>query len=355
MVSASHNPKQYNGLKMVRAKASPMGGETGIYEIRDLVKTGQFKDAEKKGEISKKEGILSEEVEEQKKDIDWKRIKPMKVVADAANSMGAVDMEAMFKDLPLEVIQLNFELDGTFPSHPADPLEEDNLKQLKGAVKKEGADIGIASDGDGDRYFFVDEKGETVPQPILRGLMAQIELEKNPGATVCYDIRPGRITREMIEEAGGNPCVTKVGHSLIKKKMLEVDAIFGGESSGHYFYKFDYGTFEAPITFVLKFLTYVSKVDKPVSEIIAPYDKYYHSGEINFEVDQKEEKVEKVAQKYEGTCDISKLDGITVTCEDFWFNIRPSNTESLLRLALEATSKEKMEEKKKEIEMMIKG
>jgi phosphomannomutase len=226
---------------------------------------------------------------------------------------------------------------------------------LKEAVIKENADLGIASDGDGDRYFFVDEKGNTVPQPILRGLMAQIELKNNPGATVCYDIRPGRITKEMIEEAGGNPCVTRVGHSLIKKKMLEEDAIFGGESSGHYFYKFDYGTFEAPVLFVLKFLTYISNQNKPVSEIVAPYDKYFHSGEINFEVGDKQAKMDEVEEKYKGRCEISKLDGVTVTCDDFWFNIRPSNTEPLLRLALEAVSKEKMQEKKKELVDLIKS
>lgn len=354
MVSASHNPKEYNGLKMVRAKAKPMGGETGIYEIRDLVKKGSFKDADKKGSVIKKDGVVEEEIKVQRKDTDWKKIKPLKIVADAANAMGALDIEAMFKDLPCKLIKINFNLDGTFPVHPPDPLKKENLEMLKEAVKKEKADLGIASDGDGDRYFFVDEKGSTVPQPILRGLMAQIELKKNPGATVCYDIRPGRITREMIEQAGGEPCVTKVGHSLIKKKMLEEGAIFGGESSGHYFYKFDYGTFEAPIVFVLKFLTHISQKDKPVSEIIEPYDKYFHTGEINFEVDDKEGKMEEIKKMYEDKCEISTLDGVTVTCDDFWFNVRPSNTEPLLRLALEAVSKKKMEEKKKELVSLIK-
>lgn len=353
MVSASHNPKEYNGLKMVRAKGKPMGGETGIYEIRDMVQEDSFEDAERKGQVTKKTGVVEEEVRVQREGIDWQEIKPLKIVADAANAMGALDIKAMFADLPCELIEMNFELDGSFPVHPPDPLDEENLEMLKESVKDHGADLGISSDGDGDRYFFVDEKGETVPQPILRGLMAQIELEENPGATVCYDIRPGRITKEMIEEVGGNPCVTKVGHSLIKAKMLDEGAIFGGESSGHYFYKFDYGTFEAPVVFVLKFLAYISKQDKPVSEIIAPYDKYHHSGELNFKVEDKEGKMEEVAKKYEGECEISKLDGVTVTCDEFWFNIRPSNTEPLLRLALEAVSKEKMEEKKKELVEII--
>lgn len=355
MVSASHNPKEYNGLKMVRAKGKPMGGETGIYEIRDIVKEDSFEHSDKKGRVTKKEGVVEEEVKVQTDDVDWKSIKPLKIVADAANAMGALDIKAMFKNLPCEVIELNFELDGSFPVHPPDPLKEENLEMVKEAVPKEGADLGIATDGDGDRYFFVDEKGQTVPQPILRGLMAQIELEDNPKATVCYDIRPGRITREMIEEAGGNPCVTKVGHSLIKKKMLEEGAIFGGESSGHYFYKFDYGTFEAPIVFVLKFLAYVSKQDKSVSEIIAPYDKYFHSGEINSEVEDKKGKMDELEEKYKDSCEVSRLDGVTITCDDFWFNVRPSNTEPLLRLNLEAKTKEIMKQKKKEVLKLIRS
>jgi phosphomannomutase len=353
-VSASHNPKEYNGFKMVRTKAVPMGGETGIYEIRDLVKKDKFISSDIKGKVVKRKGVVEREVRVQRKNIEWKKIKPFKIVVDTGNGMGALDIKAMFKDLPCKLIKLNFKLDGTFPVHLPDPLKEENLRMLKETVVKNKADLGIASDGDGDRYFFVDEKGKTIPQSILRGLMAQIELEKHPGATVCYDIRPGKITQEMIEEAGGKPVVTRVGHSLIKEKMLEVGAIFGGESSGHYFYKFDYGTFEAPIVLVYKFLLYLSEQNKPVSEVIKPYDKYYHSGEINSRVEDKEAKLEEIAKKYSDG-KISKLDGITVEYSDFWFNVRPSNTESLLRLNLEAVSKKKMEEKKDEILKLIRS
>jgi phosphomannomutase len=268
--------------------------------------------------------------------------------------MGALDVEAMFKGLPCELVRINFKLDGTFPVHPPDPLKEENLELLKKEVIKNKADLGIAPDGDGDRYFFVDEKGQSVPQPILRGLMAQIELKENPGATVCYDIRPGKITKEMIEEVGGKAVVTRVGHTLIKEKMLEVDAIFGGESSGHYFYKLPYGTFEAPIVLVLKFLTYLSEQDKSLSDVVVPYKKYFHTGEVNSEVEDKEGKMKEIEEKY-SECEINKLDGISMDCGDFWFNVRPSHTESLLRFALEAKTKEIMEQKRDEIIKMIRG
>jgi phosphomannomutase len=222
------------------------------------------------------------------------------------------------------------------------------LVDLKEKVKAEKADLGIALDGDGDRMFFIDEKGEEVPQSILRGLMAQIELKNQPGATVCYDIRPGRATTDMIEEAGGKAVMTRVGHSLIKAKMEEVGAIFGGESSGHYFYKFEYGIFDSALVLLTKFLEYISQQNKPVSEIIQPYKRYYHSGEINSVVEDKKAAIKRLAGKY-SDADISYLDGITVTYDDFWFNVRPSNTEPKLRLNLEAKTPELMEQKRDEV------
>jgi len=353
-VSASHNPKEYNGLKMVRAEAAPMGGETGIYEIRDMISKNNFSKSNVKGKVTKKRKVVDKTVRIQRKNIDWKRIKPFKIVVDTGNGMGALDVQAIFSELSCEIVKLYFKLDGTFPIHTPDPLKEENLKWVKDAVLKEKADLGIAVDGDADRWFFIDEKGETVPQPVLRGLMAQIELKNNPGATVCYDVRPGRITREMIEEAGGDPCVTRVGHSLIKKKMIEVGAIFGGESSGHYFYKFDYGTFEAPVVLVLKFLLYISEQNKPLSEILEPYKKYFNSGEINSEVEDKVGKIKEITEKYKDG-KISKLDGITVEYSDFWFNVRPSNTENLLRLIVEAKTKNIMKERKDEIIQIIRS
>ena len=351
-VSASHNPKEYNGLKMTRGRGIPVGGDTGIMEIKDLVVKNKFENAKTKGKVAKRDNVLIDAEIVQSKNIDTSKIKPFKIVADAANAMGALDLESVFSQLSCKLVKLNFKLDGTFPAHHPDPLKEETLTQLKEAVVKEKADMGIAPDGDGDRYFFIDEKGETVPQPILRGLMAQIELKENPGATVCYDVRPGRITRDMIEEVGGKAVVTRVGHSLIKETMLKEDAVFGGESSGHYFYKFPYGTFEAPIVLVLKFLLYLSEQNKPLSEVIKPYKRYFHSGEINSDVKDKEAKMEEIVKKYSDG-KLSRLDGITIEYPDYWFNVRASNTEPLLRFALEAKTKELMGKKRDEITKLI--
>jgi phosphomannomutase len=244
---------------------------------------------------------------------------------------------------------MNFDLDGTFPVHQPDPLDPKNLEILRAAVREHHADLGIAPDGDGDRYFFVDETGEIVRQEILRGIMAQIALRETPGATVCYDIRPGKITKDLIEEAGGTAVVTRVGHSHIKKAMIESGAVFGGESSGHYFYKFPFGTFEAPATFVTKFLRWVSQQTTPLSQVIAPYRaKYANSGEINSEVHDVGAVIEKIQQRY-ADGEISLLDGVTVTYPNYWFNVRGSNTEPLIRLNLEATTKELMEQKRDEV------
>lgn len=351
-VSASHNPKEYNGFKLVKNKAIPISKDTGINKIKNTILENTFLPTTTKGEIIKKENVLDELIEEQLTGIDVTDIKKFKIVVDAANAMGALDMEEFFKKVPVNLIKMNFNLDGTFPAHQADPLDDKNLEQLKEAVIKNGADFGIAPDGDGDRYFFVDEKGNTLRQEILRGIMAQIELKENPGATVCYDIRPGRITKDMIEKSGGTAIVTKVGHSLIKETMITNDAIFGGESSGHYFYKRPYGTFEMPIIQVAKFLKFLSDKNEVFSEIIKPYQKYFHSGEINFKVQNVTEKLAEVEKIYKDA-EINKLDGLTIEYPDWWFNLRGSNTEPVLRLNMEASSQELMEEKTKELSELI--
>jgi phosphomannomutase len=320
--------------------------------LAEIVKQEDFIQAQETGKIIEKTDVLETEIQEILKEIDIKSIKPYKIVVDAANSVGALDMKAIFEHLPCELVPLYFELNGTFPNHEADPLKPENLVDLKEKVKADKADLGIALDGDGDRMFFIDEKGEEVPQSILRGLMAQIELKKQPGATVCYDIRPGRATTDMIEEAGGKAVITRVGHSLIKAKMEEVGAIFGGESSGHYFYKFEYGIFDSALVLLTKFLEYISQQNKPVSEIIQPYKRYYHSGEINSMVEDKKAAIKRLADKY-SDADISYLDGITVSYDDFWFNVRPSNTEPKLRLNLEAKTPELMEQKRDEVLTII--
>jgi phosphomannomutase len=351
-VSASHNPKEYNGLKIVRHNGIPVSKDSGIFEIRDIILNDAFvKKPAVPGNLTTQNNIVDDEVENQLVGLDITKIKPFKIVIDGSNGMGSVDMAALFSKLPCEVIKMNFELDGTFPAHGADPMKAENTQQLREMVVAEHADLGIAPDGDGDRIFFFDEKGELLPQAILRGIMAQIELREHPGALVCYDIRPGRITKDMIDQVGGKSIVTAVGHSIIKEAMIKNDAIFGGESSGHYFYKLPYGTFEAPMILVEKFLEYISEQNKPLSEIVAPYKIYFNSGEINTDVGNAEAiqaKIAEIKNKYSDGVQ-TFIDGLTVEYPDYWFNVRGSNTEPLIRLTVEAKSEEIMEEKLKEV------
>jgi len=354
IVSASHNPKEYNGCKMVRKHAIPISKETGIYTIRDLVQKNIFTDHEK-GTITQKMDVLEDQMNHDLNYINKDNIRSFHIVADPANSMGAQYLDSLFKLIPCTLTKINFELDGTFPAHQADPLNEENMKQLKEKVVEVGADLGIATDGDGDRVFLVDEKGETIPPYILRGLLAKIFLRQHPKSPICYDIRPGRITRDMILEHGGIPVVTQVGHSLIKEKMREVDAVFAGESSGHFFLRFDHGFYEAPVVMIGKILEELTIKNCQFSELVKPYKKYIHSGEINSKVEDKEGKMNHIVSLYKDAKKIDYLDGITIEYDDYWFNIRSSNTESLLRLNLEAKTQEIMEEKRDELLLIIRS
>ena len=351
-VSASHNPKEYNGFKIVRKKAIPVSKDTGIYKIRELVINNNFSVA-KKGITTKRENVLHDQLNHDLNYTNIKKIKPFKIVADPGNAMGAQYLEAIFSKLPCELIKMYFNLDGTFPNHQADPLKDENLVDLKNKVLEEHADLGIATDGDGDRIFFIDEKAETVPPHILRGLLAKIFLREKPGATICYDIRPGKITKDMIVKYGGKPVMTRVGHSLIKEKMREVNSYFAGESSGHYFLKFDDSYYEAPIVIILKILEELSESGLTLSNLINPYKRYFHTGEINSEVDDKQGKIKELGDIFKDAKNINYLDGITIEYDDFWFNVRPSNTEPLLRLNLEANSREKMQEMRDKVLKII--
>ena len=353
MVSASHNPAQYNGIKLVREGAKPFGQGNGMEELQKIVEQNEFVISENKGNIISKEEMLFTQTKEEEKFADLKKIRPMKIVADAANAMGAQYLSELFADLPqIELIKMNFDLDGTFPSHEADPFKDENIADLKKRVLQEKADLGIATDGDGDRIFFIDNKGELVEPSIIRGIMAELFLRDNPGSTICYDIRPGKITRDMIEQNGGVPSVTRVGHSLIKKQMLETGAIFGGESSGHFFVKFPYGVFEAPMVVTLKLLQELSEKNISLADYTEPLKKYFHSGEINFKVADKNAVTQKLKEKF-ADAEISDLDGLTFEYPDFWFNVRASNTESLLRLNLEGINKKIVENKLGEIKKII--
>jgi phosphomannomutase len=350
-VSASHNPPEHNGFKMVRTRGVPVSKDSGISQIRDWAVENHWVD-EKQGTLEQKEGVLEELVEVQKKWVDWSKTKPFKIVVDTANGMGGLDVPRMFENSNCEITELNFKLDGSFPVHQADPLKEENLAWVKKAVIEQKADLGIAIDGDADRYFFIDENGETVHQDVLRGIVAQIMLGRFPGQKMGYDVRPGRATIDLIESAGGIPVVNRVGHSLIKEQMLRENIVFSGEISGHYFFKQDYGTFEAPTILVGLILDYLSKSGKKLSQLWKPHAIYFHSGEINSEVADKDEIIAEIGEKYKDG-KVSRLDGISVEYSDYWFNVRPSNTESKLRLNLEARTKDVMETKRDEVLALI--
>lgn len=347
IVSASHNPKEWNGFKIVREKALPVSENTGLHELKEKIEKQEVSPSQTKGSIETTSQVLTEQIKHDLSFSHLDNISPLKVVVDAANGMGAQYMEALAKHINIDLIKLNFSLDGTFPAHEADPLKEENLQPLKDKVVEEKADLGISIDGDGDRVFFVDETGNSIKQSIIRAILSKIFLRDKPGSKICYDIRPGQITEDVIRQEGGIPIETKVGHSLIKQRTIQENAYFAGESSGHFFLNMDIGCFEVPVIATLKLLEEFSSTNS-VSEYINPYDKYFHSGEINRKVKDKQAVLERIKHKYSDG-DINLLDGVSVKYDQFWFNVRTSNTEEKVRLNLEAKDEKTMTEKTQEI------
>lgn len=352
MISASHNPKEWNGFKLVRAKSFPVSLETGINYLKDKVLENRFLPVQIPGEVYKNDKALKDCLNNALTFVGSNKIKKLKIVTDTANAMGGVYLKPLLEALELSCEYINLELDGTFPVHEADPLQEKNLEQLRSVIKKEGADLGIASDGDGDRLFFIDNEGEIINPAVLRGLLAKIFLEDRPGSKIGYDVRPGKITKDLIIENGGIPVITKVGHSLIKEQMIKEKIYFAGESSGHFYLNSENGCFEYPEIMVIKLLIFLSKSEKPLSEIIKPYNKYFHSGEINTSVLNKEEVFKRITDKYKDG-ETLLLDGVSINYKDFWFNVRGSNTEEKIRLNLEAINSDLLEEKTKEVLALI--
>ncbi|PKM91236.1 hypothetical protein CVU82_04290 [Candidatus Falkowbacteria bacterium HGW-Falkowbacteria-1] len=352
MVSASHNPKEWNGFKMTRERAIPISGNSGIDFLKKEIINNDLKSVKNKGKLSKKKNVLQDQIKYDLKHGAPKKIKPFKIVADPANAVGGLFITELFKHLSCKLIKINFKLDGSFPSHEADPIKDENLKQIKKEVLKQKADLGITTDGDGDRIFFIDDKGSLIDQSIIRGLLAKLFLREKPGSKIGFDVRPGKITEDLILENKGKPTKTRVGHSLIKEQMLKDNIYFSGESSGHFFLNMEIGCFEVPNIVILKLLEEFSKDIKPVSEQIKKYKKYFHSGEINREVKDKE-KVFKLLEKEFNKGKINKLDGLSIAFPDFWFNVRGSNTENKMRLNLEAINKETMEKMKNKILKII--
>lgn len=343
MISASHNPAKYNGFKLTRERAIPIGGDTGIKEIARIMERELFDVPGAVGQVEVIEGIPALHVAAEMAFAKVHQLPRFKIVADSANGMGAQYLDLAFKEIECDVTRMYWELDGTFPNHEADPFKAENTEALRAKVVEMGADLGIATDGDGDRIFFIDNKGELVDPAIVRGVIARAMLRRYPGATICYDIRPGKITEDMIREAGGMPVVTRVGHALIKEKMREVDAVFAGESSGHFYMKMPEGSYEAPVATMLVFLSELMKAEgKTLAELVAPLKKYAHSGEINFHVEDKAGALKRLKEHFKDG-DQNELDGLSVEYKTYWFNVRASNTEPVLRLNLEAADKTTME------------
>lgn len=355
-VSASHNPAEYNGFKMVRERGIAVGGDSGIYEMRRMIQEDDLAPlVEIPGTLGTKEKVEEIAIQEFLKFAGNPEIKPFKIVIDTANAMGIVDYGALFEHIPGEFIKMNFELDGTFPAHEADPLKPENTEDLRKRVVAENANLGIASDGDSDRVFIIDEKGETVPSPILYTILAHIERDENPNDALAYEIRLGNLIPE--EFPNTTLVQTPVGHSIIKSYMVKNNAVFGGEISGHYFFRLPWGTYEAPTLLVVKLLAWLSKQDKPLSEIVAGYKRYVSSGEVNTKVANREEvdaKVEEIKAKYNNG-EQTTIDGVKVSYPDYWFSVRASNTEPLIRLIVEAKDPAIMEAKRDEILAIIRS
>lgn len=353
MVSASHNPAAYNGFKLTREMAIPVSGESGIVDMANWIEADNQIAPRDPGSIEMVENIPSLAAKAEFAHAGSHPIKKMKIVCDSANGMGAQFLDELFKVVDADVTRMFWDFDGNFPNHEADPFKPENIVDIQAKVLETGADLGIATDGDGDRIFFIDNKGRLVIPAVLRGMLAQIVLRDAPGATIAYDIRPGKITEDMIVEAGGIPSIARVGHSLIKEQMRSVGAVFGGESSGHFFYTFPTGTYEGPVTVAAQILQEITRRGESLADIVEPLERYVHSGEINFKVEDKSGMMEALKNKY-ADGELNELDGITITFDNFWFNVRGSNTEPKLRLNLEASDKETMELKRDEIIAFIK-
>jgi len=355
MITASHNPARYNGIKLCKAGAKPVGIETGLAEIKQMVSDGVPAYAGQPGKISSRD-LLPGYAEFLKKLVDISGIRPLKVVVDAGNGMGGYTVPTVFEGLPLTTIPLYFELDGTFPNHEANPIDPENLRDLQAAVREHKADIGLAFDGDADRCFVVDERGEIVSPSVLTAMIATRELAREPGATVIHNLITSRVVPETISENGGTPVRTRVGHSFIKAKMAETNAIFGGEHSGHFYFR-DFWFADSGMLAALHTLAALGYDDRPLSVILGEFSRYAASGEVNSEVDDQAAATAKVKKIYgeQAGVTVDELDGLTVSGQTWWFNLRPSNTEPLLRLNVEAADEAEMAALRDEILGLVRG
>jgi phosphomannomutase len=349
-VTASHNPKEYTGLKIVRGGALPVGGESGLLEIRDrAMALSDTSQGLTPGHVERYD-IWEQYVERVLSFVDLEAIKPLKIVIDAANGMAGVMLPPVLERLPqVEAVRCFFEPDGTFPNHAPNPLLPENREFIVRKTLEEAADFGAAFDGDADRCFFVDDSGEFVPGDFVTALFSELVLEKEPGAKIIYDVRASWAVPETIERAGGIPLMNRVGHAYIKQRMREEAATFGGEVSGHYYFR-DFSQADSGVVPFLLMLELVSKRGQKLSEILRPFrETYFITGELNTPVPDVALKLQELEERFDQEGRISHLDGVSVDAEDWHMNVRPSNTEPLLRLNLEARSKELMESKRDEV------
>jgi phosphomannomutase len=359
MVTASHNPPKYNGIKLCRSGAKPVGQDTGLAELRDMIEQGTrdgpgTRDGQGAAGTVTREDLVGGYVGYLKKLVDLSGIRPLKVAVDAGNGMAGLTAPKVFDGLPIELVPLYFELDGTFPHHEANPIDPRNLRDLQRAVTEHGADIGLAFDGDADRCFIVDERGEIVSPSVLTALIAARELAREPGATIIHNLITSRAVPEIITEHGGVPVRTRVGHSFIKAKMADEGAVFGGEHSGHFYFR-DFWYADSGMLPALHALAALGGQGEPLSRLLAQYSRYQESGEINTEVTDQAAVTARVRDEFSGRPGVrlDELDGLTVDTPDWWFNVRPSNTEPLLRLNVEAADKARMAELRDEVLKII--
>jgi phosphomannomutase len=355
MITASHNPANYNGFKICREEAKALSMDTGIGDIRDMVVSGDLPEPRgPKGNLEQK-NVLEAYAEHALSLIDVAKLKPLKIAIDAGNGMAGELIPPVFKRLPCELVPLYFELDGTFPNHEANPIEPENVKDLQRTVVEQGCDLGVAFDGDADRMFLIDEKGDFVGGDMTTAMVAIEMLEREPGAAIVYNLICSRSVPEVIKEHGGRPIRSRVGHSFIKATMRKEDAIFGGEHSGHFYFRQNWYA-DSGLIAMLTVLQLISKKDQTLSEVLKPIDTRVRSGEINSEVADPQAVMKQVEQVYQDQGgDVDHLDGLTVGFKDWWFNLRPSNTQPLLRLNVEAQNEDLLHEKTQEVLSLVRG
>jgi phosphomannomutase len=355
MITASHNPPKYNGIKLCRSGARPIGEDTGLAELRDGAERGVPAHQGPAGTIAGRD-LLPEYATFLKSLVDLSGIRPLKIVADAGNGMAGHTVPEVFAGLPVTVVPLYFELDGTFPNHEANPIDPANLADLQRAVLEHGADAGLAFDGDADRCFVVDERAQIVSPSAITALIAARELAREPGATIIHNLITSRAVPEIIAEHGGKPVRTRVGHSFIKARMAETGAVFGGEHSGHFYFR-EFWFADSGMLAALHVLAALGGQDAPLSQLLASYGRYHASGEINSEVADQRAATEAVRRAFADRPGVSMddLDGLTVTAQDWWFNVRPSNTEPLLRLNVEASDEPTLAATRDEVLRIVRG